>query len=149
MLPRAEALLREAAGSLQFSKHHTGQLTIVDGCHVSLAVRIAWQQSRLLAGMPKRHSEAAQWAGLARTLWRNEHRKSGPNGPPPQAQSTMGELQDEEEGEGEELELEYLVDPTASDPAIHIEQALGAFSGRGKLGTRSVMSFWLGRVFYS
>ena len=60
----------------------------------------------------------------------------------------MDELQDEEEVEGEELEPECLVDPTASDPSIDIEQALGAFSGRG-LGTRSVMSFWLGRVFYS
>lgn len=148
MLTRAEGLLREASRLVHFRKHHKDQLTISDGCHVSLAVRIAWQQAQLLAVLPKRDSDAIQWAGLARTLWRNEHFKDGVKTSPHYAMTPTYELDDEEV---EDEQAEDTAGGSASERSLKIEQALGdlgSLAGKGHIETRNVMSFWLGRVFY-
>ena len=152
MLSRAEALLREATRLVQFSKHHKDRLAAFDGCHVSLAVRIAWQQAQLLAVMPKRDSEAIQWAGLARTLWNNEHSQIVRNAAL-RGVNKGGQLGVEEDPV--EDEVSAAKGPVAGPgPGSRqkIEEALGdlgAFAGKGNPGTQSVISFWLGRVFYS
>jgi hypothetical protein len=148
MLPRAEALLREATRLMPFAKYHKGGLNIVEGCHVSFAVRIAWQHAQLLAVLPKRDSEALQWAGLARTLWNNEHSNRTRETSALDLDRNDMKLQDEDtEMIDEGSESDHLV-----KNCFKLEQAmgdLGAFAGKGHPGTRNVMSFWLGRVFYS
>jgi hypothetical protein len=153
MLPRAEALLREATRLLQFSKYHKDRLNTVDGCHVSLAVRIAWQQAQLLAVRPKRDSETLQWAGLARILWNNEHSKQYPEIAAQLSKKNEPALE-EEEGEMIDEGSETVGSLFENGPGSgqKLEQVLGdlsAFAGKGHPGSQNVVSFWLGRVFYS
>lgn len=152
MLPRAEALLREATRLVQFSKHHKDRLAAFDGCHVSLAVRIAWQQAQLLTVMPKRDSEAIQWANLARTLWKNEHSQIVPNAALQGAIQKGGLEVEEEAVEDEVSAAKGPMEEPSPGPGQKIEEALGdlgAFAGKGTPGSQNVISFWLGRVFYS
>lgn len=66
----AEGLLREACRLLRLTRNGLSSTwQAPHGCHASCAARVAWLHAQLLTALPKRVTEAEQWAGVASHIW--------------------------------------------------------------------------------
>jgi hypothetical protein len=74
----AEGLLREASKKLRLTREGLcSTWHPPHGCHASCAAHVAWQHAQLLTALPKRSTEAQQWADVGHKLW--EVSQSGQN----------------------------------------------------------------------
>ena len=102
----AEGLLREACRLLRLTRDGLSSTwQAPHGCHASCAARVAWLHAQLLTALPKRGTEAEQWAGVASHIWQTSlHPSSGGIELP----SAFGDLQ-ALTGEGRQGSLNVMV----------------------------------------
>jgi hypothetical protein len=103
----AEGLLRQACRKLHISLGSAWQAP--HGCHASCAAHVSWLYAQLLTALPKRDTEAGQWADVARALWRSAHHGQGyDNGTESGIESAFGDL-DALTGKGQRGKVHVLV----------------------------------------